>query len=76
MAVQHVAHGFLKGGHGGAVGSPAKQVPVLLVGRRLALVGQHHRYAVTNGVSAAQPRVIQDAVLGQVQQCLLVDRAS
>ena len=46
-----------------------------LVGHCLALVGQHDRDAVTDLVAAAQPRVVQDAVLGQVQQRPLVNRA-
>lgn len=66
VAAQQVARGHLKGGVRAARGGPAEQVPVLLVGHRLALVGQHDRYAVTNAVAAAQPRVVQDAVLGQV----------
>ena len=75
MTAQHVVHGHLKGGHGAAGGGPAEQIPVPLVGRRLTLVGEHHGYAVTNEVYAAQSRVVQDAVFGQVQQCLLVYRA-
>jgi hypothetical protein len=46
-----------------------------LAGHGLALIGQHDRYAITDLVAAAQSRVIQHVVLGQVQQRLLVDRA-
>src|SRR6201999_1427175 len=54
---------------------PAQQVQVPLVGHGLALVGQHDRDVVTYLVNAAQPWVVQDTVVGQVQQGLLVDRA-
>ena len=75
FVAQQAGHRHLKGGHRAAGRREAEQVTVPLAGHRLAPVGQHDRYAITDLVAAAQSRVIQEVVLGQVQQCLLVDRA-
>jgi hypothetical protein len=75
FVAQQAGHRHLKRGHRAAGRGAAEQVTVLLAGHRLALVGQHDRYAITDLVAAAQSRVIQHVVLGQVQQRLLVDRA-
>ena len=63
---QQAGHRRLQRGHRAAGGGAAEQVPVLLVGHCLTLVGQHDWYAVPDLVAAAQPRVVQDVVLGQV----------
>jgi hypothetical protein len=75
VAGQHVAQLHLKGGQRAAGDGPAEQVAVVGVAHRLALVGEHDGDAVADAVEAAQPRVVQDAVLSEVQQRLLVDGA-
>jgi hypothetical protein len=51
------------------------QALVLLVGHRDGLAGQHQRDAALDPVQAAQPRVIQHGVVGEVEQAALVDGA-
>jgi len=46
---------------------------VLLVRHRHRLPGQHQRDAVLDPVQAAQPRVVQHRVVGEVEQAALVD---
>jgi hypothetical protein len=48
---------------------------VLLVGEGLGTVGQHHGHVVADLVPTAQPRVIQDLLVREIQQTALVDRA-
>jgi hypothetical protein len=51
------------------------QALVLLVGDRDGLAGQHQRDAVLDPVQAAQPRVVQHGVVGEIEQAALVDGA-
>jgi len=51
------------------------QALVLLVGHRDGLAGQHQRDAALDPVQAAQPRVVQDGVVGEIEQPALVDGA-
>ena len=48
---------------------------MLLVGEGLGTVGQHHGHVVADLVPTAQPRVIQDLLVREIQQTALVDRA-
>ena len=51
------------------------QALMLLLGHRDRLAGPHQRDAVLDPVQAAQPRVVQHGVVGEVEQATLVDRA-
>ena len=75
VTLEQVTQRYLQGGHRVARGGPAEQVPVPFGAYHLALIGQHDRYSVTDPVAAAQPRVVQEVILGEVEQRLLVDRA-
>jgi hypothetical protein len=48
---------------------------VLLFGHRYGLPGQHQRDIVLDPVQAAQPRVVQHRVVGEVEQTAFVDGA-
>jgi hypothetical protein len=48
---------------------------VLVVGDRRGLLGQHHRNPVLDPVAAPQPQVIEQGLIGEVQQAALVNGA-
>jgi hypothetical protein len=46
---------------------------VFFFGYRHGLLGQHQRYAVLDPVQPVQPGVVEQLVVGEVQQTALVD---
>jgi hypothetical protein len=61
---------------GAAAAGPLEQADVLVLGDRHGPLGEHHRDAVLYPVAAPQPRVVQQSVLGEVEQAALVDGAN
>jgi hypothetical protein len=61
--------------NGTATSRPLDQAGVLVVGHGGGLLGEHDRNAVLYPVTALQPRVIQQCLIGEVQQAALVNRA-
>ena len=52
-----------------------QQPCVLLVADGLGIVRQHDRHVVADLITASQPRVVQQLLVGEVQQTALVDWA-
>jgi hypothetical protein len=68
--------GLARGDRGDLAAARAlHQALVLLVGHRDGLAGQHQRDAALDPVQAAQPRVVEHRVVGEVEQAALVDGA-
>src|SRR5260370_20079123 len=59
---------------GFTVADPLHEPLVLILGRRLGAIGQHHRVTVGQPVDPPQPRVVQDRLVVENKQALLVDR--